>query len=117
MPTERIEFTIGPDTQLRKPDDAGVGALDDALAALGPGGLLHLMDPRRILAFAAGGPPVWSVAYAPVGPVGRDHLFVTYGLSDRIDPERQGCGFELSIRVPAAQGAMWPGLFLRALAR
>ena len=110
--TETITFTVGPDT--RSPDDAGVVALDAALASVGTGELLHLMDPRRINAFSSGGPPTWSVAFVPVGD---DHLFVTYGFSDRIDPARKGCGFELSLRIPAAQGGLWPGLFLRGLAR
>lgn len=110
--TETISFTVGPDT--RSPDDAGVTAVDTALAKVGTGELLHLMDPRRINAFSSGGPPTWSVAFVPVGD---DQLFVTYGFSDRIDPAREGCGFELSVRVPAKQAGMWPGLFLRGLAR
>jgi hypothetical protein len=113
-PSQTVTFTLDANTAMREVYDSGVDALDSALTALSNQPLMHLYDPTRIKAFASGGPPTWSVAFVPIE---NDHLFVTYGLSDRIDPARKGCGFELSIRVPAKQAGVWPGLFLRGLSR
>jgi suppressor of fused len=110
--TQTVEFTVGPD--IREVDDGGVKALDNALKKVGSGELLHHVDPRRINAFSSGGPATWSVAFVPIG---NDHFFVTYGNSDRIEPARSGVDFELSIRVPARSGGLWPGLLLRQLVR
>ncbi|HEY0883153.1 MAG TPA: suppressor of fused domain protein [Archangium sp.] len=112
--TESVSFTISPGTEMRKVDDGGVEAIDSALARVGTGELLHLMDPKRILGFSAGGPSVWSVALVPVGD---DVLYVTYGNSDRVDASREGVGFELSILVPARCSGFWAGMLLRQLVR
>lgn len=97
-------------------DDA-VEALDTALTKLATGQLLHALDPKRILTFENGGPPVWSVARIPIGS---DELHVTYGLSSLIDPARTGTSYELSLRVPTYPGGGglgWAPFFLRMLAR
>lgn len=112
-PSHTVEMTLTKDS-IREIDDGAVDAVDQALLRVGSGEVMHLMDPRRIQTFEAGGPATWSVAYVPVGD---DHLFVTYGNSDRLEPARQGIGFELSIRVPARTSGIWPGMLLRQLVR
>jgi hypothetical protein len=102
--TQTIEFTVGPD--IREVHDAGVEALDAALKKAGTGELMHLLDPRRINAFSSGGPSTWSVAFVPVG---EDHLFITYGNSDRIDPARAGVGLNCPSTFRPAAPASGPG--------
>jgi hypothetical protein len=114
--TQRVEFTIPADPRaVRNVNGPAVEALDNALAAsMGGAQVMHGIDPRRILAFAAGGPPVWSVAVAS-----REghHQFLTYGLSRAIDPASP-FAFELALRVRDADPSpMWPMLLLRSLAR
>lgn len=115
-PDERsISFEVGP--EVREVRDAAVEAFDSALAAAGNGEVMRFMDPQRINAFSSGGPPVWSVAAVPIdAPVGNSTLYLTYGLSEAMDPSRAGANFELSIAV-AGEATMWPALVLRALAR
>ncbi len=106
-----VSFTLRQG-EVRETHDAGVEAFDAALARVGDGEVMHFMDPRRIQTFAAGGPPVWSVATVPIGP---DTLYLTYGLSRAIDPARPST-FEMSVRV-RGPATMWPALFLRGLCR
>lgn len=92
-----------------------VAALDAALGATFGTAVLHAFDPKRMLAFAAGGPAAWSVAVTshPSGV----HQFLTYGLSRAVDP-RAPFGFELAMRVRATGGVpVWPTLLLRTIAR
>lgn len=110
--THSISFSIGPG-QVRAVHDDAVVAFDEALEAVGDGGVNHFIDPRRIQTFAAGGPSVWSVATVPTDA---GVLYLTYGWSGAIDPARSECGFELSIVVPGAP-TIWPALVLRALCR
>lgn len=107
-----VELTLGPG-DVRHVDDASVEAFDAALARVGTGEVMHLVDPRRIQTFAAGGPPVWSVASVPVDG---DTLFLTYGLSAAIEPAGAGAHFEMAIRV-RGPSSPWPALFLRGLCR
>jgi len=109
-PVETISFTLeGPP---RDVDDETVAAFDAALERVGAN-VMHAMDPRRLLSFESGGPPVWSVAYAEIGS---DRLYLTYGLSAALEAGR--LDHELSLRVPAGSDAgMWPVLLLRMLAR
>ncbi|HEY1954009.1 MAG TPA: suppressor of fused domain protein [Polyangiaceae bacterium] len=113
---QSIEFEIpkGPGA-MRSANGGAVEALDAALAAsMGGANVLHGFDPRRIVAFAAGGPPVWSVAFAS-----RDghHQFLTYGLSRAVDPASP-FPFELALRVRDPNPApMWPVMLLRSIAR
>lgn len=114
---QTFELQIPADPRaLRTIHDDAVGVLDAALAAAIPGGeVLHAVDPRRILAFSFGGPPVWSVAVVshPSGV----HQFLTYGLSRALDPA-QPFDFELTMRVRSPGPApMWPTLLLRSIAR
>jgi hypothetical protein len=93
-----------------------VQALDAALASMLPGAqVLHAFDPQRIVKFAGGGPPVWSVGVAshPSGV----HQFLTYGLSSAVEPGLP-FGFELTMRVRSpGPPPLWPTLLLRSLAR
>lgn len=114
----RTEFELkGPPREVQN-----VELLDAALAAAAGGALeqvLHGIDPRRVLAFAHGGPPVWSVALCPCAGSEPAYLWVTYGLSSLIDPAAP-FAHEMSIRVAVAPGApppQWPMFFLRSLAR
>jgi hypothetical protein len=99
-----------------------VAALDAALAQASRGlDVLHAFDPRRILRFADGGPPVWSVGVVRVSATPPEYLYVTYGLSRAIDPSSP-FEHELSIRVASHEPGLdepvlWPTLFLRHLAR
>ncbi len=113
---QRFEFSIPNDPRaMRTVNDGAVAALDAALGSAMPGAqVLHGIDPRRILTFAAGGPPVWSVA---VVSQGEWHQFLTYGLSRAVDPSSP-FGFELSLRVrDASPSPMWPMMLLRMIAR
>ncbi len=109
--TNSITFTVRPG-EIREVHDDAVSELDDALAAVGTGGVNHFIDPRRIQTFEAGGPSVWSVATVPTDA---GVLYLTYGWSAAIDPAR-ACDFELSILVPG-EPTIWPALLLRALCR
>lgn len=106
-----MTFEVGPNT--REVHDDAVEAFDSALVSVGTGEVMHFMDPRRINAFSSGGPPVWSVAAVPVD---QGAVYLTYGLSEAIDPSRRNCGFEMSIRVTGSP-TVWPALLLRALCR
>jgi hypothetical protein len=112
----RVEFTVPSDPRaMRHVNEAAVFALDAALSSALPGGhVMHGIDPRRILTFAAGGPPVWSVAVASRGA---DHQFLTYGLSRVVDPSAP-FDFELAMRVHDPDPSpTWPMLLLRSIAR
>lgn len=105
----------------REVDMQQVENLDAALAAaagIPAERILHAIDPRRLLSFADGGPPVWSVAAARLGC--GDVLFVTYGLSRFIDPDAL-FDFELSFRLGGLTAGeplpLWPSFLLRHLAR
>ncbi|MEM9073061.1 MAG: suppressor of fused domain protein [Myxococcota bacterium] len=118
MNTFRTEFELkGPPRTI---NDQNVGFLDQSLAAAAGAQLdqvLHGIDPKRILRFSHGGPPVWSVAVCPAGP--EAFLWVTYGLSSLIDPDMP-FQHEMSIEVrcpPGSQPPEWPMFFLRSLAR
>lgn len=110
-----VTFELKPG-QAREIHDDAIEALDAALTKLTTGQLMHALDPKRILKFEHGGPPVWSVAMCPIG---HHELHVTYGLSSLIDPERTGTGYELSLRIPTypGSGLSWAPFFLRMLAR
>jgi hypothetical protein len=110
--THSFSFSIGPG-QVRSVHDDAVAAFDEALEAVGSGGVNHFIDPRRIQTFAAGGPSVWSVATVPTDA---GVLYLTYGWSGAIDPARSEYAFELSIVVPG-EPTIWPALVLRALCR
>ncbi len=110
--SQSFSFSVGPG-QVRQVHDDSVEALDNALAAVGNGGVNHFIDPQRIQTFEAGGPPVWSVATVPTA---EGTLYLTYGFSEAIDPGRIGVKFEMSIVVPG-EATMWPALLLRALCR
>lgn len=105
-------FSVGPG-QVRQVHDDSVEAFDTALAGVGTSGVNHFIDPQRIQSFEAGGPPVWSVATVSTGA---GTLYLTYGFSEALDPERVGVKFEMSVVVPG-EPAMWPALLLRALCR
>lgn len=114
---QTFQFEIPGDPRaLRTIHDDAVAALDAALASALPGcEVMHAIDPRRILNFASGGPPVWSVGVVshPSGV----HQFLTYGLSRALDPA-QPFDFELTMRVRSPGAApMWPTLLLRSIAR
>ena len=113
----RVEFKLPSDPRgLRTVHDDVVTILDHALGSAVPGGeVLHAVDPKRILTFAFGGPPVWSVAVV-THPSGV-HQFLTYGLSKALDPA-QPFGFELTMRVRSpGEPPSWPTLLLRHVAR
>jgi hypothetical protein len=98
----------------RPVNEQAIAAFDQALGQLGP--VNHAVDPARTVAFAAGGPPVWSVAFVSVPGY---TLVVTYGLSYELspEPERAGIGYELSIAVPDGQPTSpWADAFLRGQA-
>lgn len=102
----------------RRVDEGGVRALDEAVAcAAGLDRVLHSIDPRRLNRFADGGPAVWSVALCPCADGG--YLFVTYGLSQHVDPDAP-FNHEMSLRVPAThdgQPPEWPRRLLSRIAR
>ncbi len=109
---QTLSFTLEPD-QVRKVHDDVVEAFDGALASVGTGEVNHFIDPRRLQSFEGGGPPVWSVATVPTKD---GTLYLTYGFSEAIDPDRIGVDFELSMHV-AGEATMWPALLLRMLCR
>ncbi len=110
--SQSFSFSMGSGDARTVHDDA-VEAFDHALEEAGDGDVNHFIDPQRIQTFESGGPPVWSVATVPTaGGV----LYLSYGLSEAIDPTRIGVKFELSVVVPG-EPTMWPALLLRALCR
>lgn len=111
--TTSVSFSIGPGDEIRRVNDDAIVAYDDALEAVGTGGVNHFIDPKRLVGFRSGGPSVWSVATVPT-PSGT--LYLTYGFGEALDPARAGCDFELSVLVPGPP-AIWPALLLRALCR
>jgi suppressor of fused len=97
-----------------------VEVLDGALGRLGSSEVMHAIDPGRIVGFADGGPPVWSVGVVEVEAETPFSLFVTYGLSHVLSPEagREGIGYELSLAVPARCPTQpWAVALLRHLSR
>jgi len=118
MTSHRDEFQLNGNP--RSVSETAVAQLDAALAVAAGSSIdrvLHGIDPRRILRFEQGGPPVWSVASCPCQDGA--HLFVTYGLSRFIDPDA-AFDFEMSLRVPSEPGGQppaWPMFLLRQLAR
>lgn len=106
--------------EMREVDSRAVATLDAALGAAmadssgQPAAVMHALDPRRVLAFRSGGPPLWSVGVASQGDL---HQFLTYGLSRAIDPTMP-FAFELALRVRSVDGPPnWATLMLRTLAR
>lgn len=105
----------------RNVNGKAVECLDEALARAAGAPvdqILHGIDPRRILSFENGGPPVWSVALCPSSSSPSGFLFVTYGLSKMIDPSTP-FEHEMSIRVASndKEPPSWPMFLLRHLAR
>lgn len=96
-------FTMNLDssTPMRPVRDDVVDLVDAALGRLG-GEVLHAMDPRRIVSFLGGGPPVWSVGMVDVPGETPYKLLVTYGLSHVLSPEdfRAPLRHEYSLAVP-----------------
>ncbi len=106
-------------SQLRPVNDAAVEALDAALGALGKN-VLHAMDPRRLVSFRDGGPPVWSVGMVSVPGPTPYTLLVTYGFSHALSPEdfRRSVRHEYSLAVPAdVPTAPWADALLRHMCR
>lgn len=117
MNTHRVEFELPRDPRaMRVIHDDAVTSLDQALAQAVPDAqVMHAIDPRRIVTFPFGGPPVWSVGV--VSHPSGIHQFMTYGLSSAIDPA-QTYGFELTMRVQSPGPVpAWPTLLLRTIAR
>lgn len=115
--TVTTTVTLDAQTSTRNIQSDAVTALDDALAQVANNrNVMHAMDPRRILAFASGGPAAWSVAHVPLP--GEQYLLVTYGLSRMIDaaPSQANIGYELSLRMKG-HDPMWATLLLRQCAR
>src|SRR3569832_2005894 len=71
---------------IRPVNEQAAGAIERALTQLGQ--VVHAVDPARGVAFAAGGPPVWSVGFVSVPGPRPYTLLVTYGLSYTVSPER-----------------------------
>jgi len=97
-----------------------VELIDGALGRVGTSEVLHAIDPGRIVNFAEGGPAVWSVGVVEVAAERPYTLFVTYGFSHELSPdrERERIHHELSIAVPAdCQTQPWAVALLRHLAR
>lgn len=99
--------------------DDVVEAMDDALEHLG-GQVMHAMDPRRLVFFAAGGPSVWSVGIVPVRGPRNYTLLVTYGFSHILCPSepREGIHHEYSLAL--AEGvdpSPWADALLRHMSR
>ncbi|MFN7696562.1 MAG: suppressor of fused domain protein [Deltaproteobacteria bacterium] len=113
--TQEFELT-GAD--LRPVRSDVVDVMDRVLGRAGE--VMHAIDPARIMSFANGGPPVWSVASVPV-TVPRPYGYaLTYGMSHQLSPEpfREGIGYEFSIAVAGAQHPdVWAVSLLRHLAR
>lgn len=112
--TETVEMTLGAGSELRPVRDEVVAAMDAALERFGS--VMHAMDPTRILSFANGGPPIWSVGIVEVGGPTPYTLLVTYGMSHVLSPEafREGVRHEYSLAVPAGTPiSPWADAFLR----
>ncbi len=115
--TVTTSFELTGDTRPVRTDV--VEALDNALGALG-GEVMHAIDPRRILGFEEGGPPVWSVGIVEVPGANPYTLLVTYGFSEVASPEacRQGFRHEYSLALPAGTNpSPWADALLRHLSR
>jgi suppressor of fused-like protein len=115
MSSHTFTTTLTSEDELRPVRDDVVDAFDNALAALG-GEVMHAMDPRRILSFTSGGPPVWSVGMVNVGGPAPYTLLLTYGFSHVLSPEdfREGVAHEYSLAVPAGVPLQpWADAFLR----
>src|SRR3569833_3926920 len=102
---------------IRPVNEHAAGAIERALIQLGQ--VVHAVDPARGVAFAAGGPPLWSVGFVSVPGPRPYTLLVTYGLSYTVSPKRarSHLRYELSLAVPADEPASPGGdAFLRAQA-
>lgn len=111
--TVRTSFNV-PETTRPVNSDA-VDALDSALGTLGTN-VMHAMDPRRLISFDQGGPPVWSVGMVDVAGPTPYTLLVTYGFSHALSPEsfREGITHEYSLAVPKGLPlSPWADAFLR----
>lgn len=111
--TVKTEFVL--EGEPRPVNDDVVAALDGALGRLG-GQVMHAMDPSRLLGFAHGGPPVWSIGVVDVPGPRPYTLLVTYGFSHVLSPEecREGLAHEYSFAVPAGtQFSPWAEALLR----
>lgn len=111
--TVRTSFSV-PETTRPVNSDA-VEALDAALAKLGSN-VMHAIDPRRIISFDQGGPPVWSVGMVEVSGPTPYTLLVTYGFSHALSPEsfREGVMHEYSLAIPKGTPlSPWADAFLR----
>ncbi|MEC7522404.1 MAG: suppressor of fused domain protein [Myxococcota bacterium] len=109
-----VSMRLGPDTQTRPVRDDVVTLLDHGLGRFGE--VMHAMDPSRIMSFASGGPPVWSVGIVEVGGDTPYTLLVTYGFSHILSPEpfREGLSHEYSLAVPKGTPiSPWADAFLR----
>lgn len=111
-------FELKPEGHRPVNDDA-VEDIDAVLRRAG--NVLHAFDPARIVNFASGGPPVWSVAMVPVTVPKPYTLFLTYGFSHIVSPERsrEGVHHEYAIAVAPHPGntSVWAPALLRQLAR
>ena len=96
-----------------------VDAMDAVLGRAG--NVNHAFDPARLVSFAHGGPPVWSVGVVPVTVPERYDYFLTYGFSHILSPEpsREGIHHEFAIAVPAGteKSEIWAVALLRHLSR
>lgn len=113
----RFETSLPNDpAAMRHVNTPAVEALDRVLAGSFAGAeVMHAIDPSRVVSFAAGGPPLWSVAFATDGRGLFQYL--SYGLSRGVDPASP-FGFELALRVRSTEPApIWPTLLLRHVAR
>src|SRR3569623_3040927 len=102
---------------IRPGNEQAAGAIERARTQLGQ--VVHAGEPARGGAFAAGGPPVWSVGFVSVPGPRPYTLLVTYGLSYTVSPERarSHLRYELSLAVPADEPASpWGAAILRAQA-
>ncbi len=116
--THTQTFTLkGPARPVR--DDV-LTIMDTALAAVGKTQVMHAIDPGRLVPFAEGGPPVWSVGVVEVAGRQPYTLFLTYGFSHALSPEasRQGINYEFSLAVPTDRPSQpWAVALLRHLCR
>lgn len=113
--THTQTFELKGPTRLVRDDVLTI--MDDALATASGTEVMHAIDPGRIITFADGGPPIWSVGVTEV----RDYtLFLTYGFSHILSPEpdREGIAYEFSIAIPKrCQSMPWAVALLRHLSR
>ncbi len=115
METEQIEFELVGEPRTIVTE--AVSFLDGALASAAgrtDEHVTHAIDPRRLLRFEHGGPPVWSVGQCTA--TDGSEIFVTYGLSRFIEPTAP-FSHEMSIRTAPGEASMWPVFLLRQLAR